>query len=227
MKQISLLREGSRLDICIIVGMDVDFIYFDVGGVVMLDFSKTDKWNDTMRDLGVKEEDLLKTDRRIDMEELKYFCGKESAEAFVEILKKEFHLNIASDYSIINDLVSRFEPNPSLTLIIKELKTKYKIGLLTNTYPKLHDAVVARGLLSDIDWDVVVDSTKVGFYKPQTEIYDIALERAHVLPGRVLFIDNTEVNVSKAKELGWNTILYDPANIKASNEAIKNFFDIL
>ena len=34
----------------------IKFIYFDVGGVVILDYSKTNKWNEMLEDLGVSEE---------------------------------------------------------------------------------------------------------------------------------------------------------------------------
>lgn len=34
----------------------IKFIYFDVGGVVILDYSKTNKWNEMLTDLGIPEE---------------------------------------------------------------------------------------------------------------------------------------------------------------------------
>ena len=32
---------------------DIKFIYFDIGGVLLLDFSKTNKWLEMRRDLGI------------------------------------------------------------------------------------------------------------------------------------------------------------------------------
>ena len=41
---------------------DIKFIYFDVGGVAILDFSKTNKWQEMTQALGVNELNRKKFD---------------------------------------------------------------------------------------------------------------------------------------------------------------------
>ena len=100
---------------------------------------------------------------------------------------------------------------------MKTIKFIYFIGLLTNMYPKLLRAINKRGLMPDIKWDVIIDSSIEGLRKPQTEIFELARDKAGVNNDETLFVDNTERNVEAAKRMGWQTYLYDPSNVSKSN----------
>ena len=204
--------------------MSIDFIYFDVGGVVILDFSKTNKWNEMLFELGLKPEYMEKFIDLFDPEETKFCLGEKDTDSFVDVLKNEFGLDLPEDYSFLQDLVNRFEPNPKLGEIILKLKDKYRIGLLTNMYVNMLDEIKERKLLPDVGWDVVLDSSKVHLVKPQSEIYKLAEKMAGVSADKVLFVENNEKNVDAAKALGWKTYLYDPSNVEKSN---KEFLKIL
>lgn len=54
----------------------------------------------------------------------------------------------------------------------------------------------------------VVLSCQVELVKPQEMIYWTCLTRMGLAPGNTVFIDDSEVNIKPAKELGINTILY-------------------
>lgn len=54
----------------------------------------------------------------------------------------------------------------------------------------------------------VIDSAFVGFRKPEPEIYRIALERVGVEASAALFVDDTEINCTAARELGMHAVWF-------------------
>ena len=191
----------------------------------MLDFAKTNKWEEMMLDLGVKKEDVGKVDSRYLEEEPFYSRGEKHVEEFVDIMRDEFGLTIDENYSMLADFVSRFDSNPTMPALLKKLDKIYRLGLLTNQYIGTFDAVTSRGLIPPANWEVVVDSSKVGTQKPEDKIFEIAAERAETPVNKILFIDNAQMHVDKEKKLGWNTILYDPLDLGGSNEKIEEFLE--
>lgn len=79
-------------------------------------------------------------------------------------------------------------------------------------YPGMLEAIRQKGLLPNIAWEVVVDSSEVGFCKPNSEIYELAQDRAGVKPEEILFVDNTRENIEAAKRLGWQAVLYESSS---------------
>lgn len=205
--------------------MNIDFIYFDVGGVVVLDFSKTNKWDEMLCSVGISEKDKARLETIFDSEEPKFCRGEKSIETFVDVLKNEFSLPIPQNYSFLKEFVSRFEPNPSLSEIISSIKSKYRIGLLTNMYPGMLKKIKEKGLLPKVEWDVIVDSSEVGFLKPRKEIFSLAERLAGVHADRILFVENSQMHIDAASEMGWNTLLYDPASLRISNEKLTKFLE--
>ncbi|MBN1162512.1 HAD-IA family hydrolase [Patescibacteria group bacterium] len=203
--------------------MKIEFVYFDIGGVLVLDFSKTDKWNEMLDDLNVSEKDKPRLSTLFDKKEIDFCLGKEDVDSFITIMKDDFKLNLPKDYSFLADFANRFEPNPDLGKLVAKLKRRYKLGLLTNMYPKMLDLITKKNLLPKVNWDTIVDSSVVGFMKPQREIYEFATKQAGVLSNNILFVENSKVHIEEAKKLGWKTFLYDPSNIVGSNTALEEF----
>lgn len=98
--------------------MVIKFIYFDVGGVVALDFSKTNKWDELLDDLGVNIQDRPEFNKLFDEEEPRYCMGKFRVDDFFEKYRDKFKLNLSPKYSFLDDFVSRFEPNPGLWILL-------------------------------------------------------------------------------------------------------------
>lgn len=199
----------------------ISFIYFDLGGVVIKDFSDTDKWDQMYSDLGVKEDDLSK------LEEL--YC-KHSHEInldydfdnFVPILNKEFDLNLPKDFSLLDELISRFNHNPSLWPLIDEVEKFAGIGLLTNMWPRMFNKIVDRGIIPDKAW-VIVDSSQEMLQKPNKDIYQFASDKAGVSAEEILFIDNTPKNLLEPKSMGWQTFHYDSSNYEKSTQDLQKY----
>jgi epoxide hydrolase-like predicted phosphatase len=56
---------------------------------------------------------------------------------------------------------------------------------------------------------VVVDSAFVGARKPERAIYEVTLDRLGTAPGDTVFLDDVEVNVAAARELGLRAIHFE------------------
>jgi epoxide hydrolase-like predicted phosphatase len=198
----------------------ISFIYFDVGGVAMLDFSKTDMWEDLKKELGIRTINNQRFEEIWKEHELE-ICLNRDVDSLLPLLRKNIKLTIPENYSLLEGFIKRFRVNPEIWPLINELKRKYRIGLLTNMYPRMLDELIKQQLLQDLDWDVVIDSSKVGLQKPDPKIFALAMERAGVKPEEILFVENSDEHIQAAKEAGWQTFLYDPSNIQVSTKVLR------
>jgi putative hydrolase of the HAD superfamily len=100
-------------------------------------------------------------------------------------------------------------PNEPMIELMREAKTSgRRMGLLTNNVREW-EPLWRTMLPVDEIFEVVVDSGFVGMRKPDREIYDLTLERlGGPAPGECLFIDDTDVNCDRARELGMSAIQY-------------------
>lgn len=185
----------------------IKFIYFDIGGVLILDFSGNNKWDEMKRDLGFTDEKKSIFDSLWEQ-----YTGRVNLDYdiddFVEVLKEHSDL-IKNDYSMLMDFVNRFEVNPYLSQIVTLSSGQYGLGLLTNMYPRMLEKITERALLPSYEWDAVIDSSIEGFEKPEEAIYLLAENRVTVQPNEILFVDNKEENLEVPRQRGWKTFLYD------------------
>ncbi len=145
---------------------NIKFIYLDIGGVVVFDFSKTNNWIEMTEALGVNEFNRKKFDNIFSEFEPKICVNKKTLGEFIDTVNNELKLNISKDYSMLDDFVNRFESNPSINPILVRLSKNYKLGLLTNMYPGMLDKIRARKILPEVKWDIIIDSSVVGCMKP-------------------------------------------------------------
>lgn len=205
----------------------ISFVYFDVGGVVIQDFSDTDKWTLMISNaLGVPEDFRAQFDDLYDKYEDAICEGKIYVDDLKPFIKEKFNPQLRDDFSLLAYFVDNFLPNKSIWEIVSELKKKTKVGLLTDQYLDMFKLIKEHGLLPPINWDVVIDSSVVKIRKPKKEIYLIAQEKAQVPPGEILFIDNREKNLVPARELGWQTFLYDSSDYDRANSDLAKFLSL-
>lgn len=200
----------------------ISFIYFDVGGVVLLDFSGTDKWIQLKRDLGVS----VNQDKIFDSIWNKHrnrICLDCDIDQILSEFESALDTQFTTSYSMLTDFVDRFEKNPTIWPIIQSVKEKYRVGLLTNMYPRMLNAIKAKKLIPPIHWDAVVDSSIVGFQKPDEGIYQVAEKMASVKPQSIFFIDNSQEHVEAAEKRGWQTFLYDPQKPVESSRTLEEY----
>ena len=104
------------------------------------------------------------------------------------------------------DVFSRNQPAIDL---LKGLKGRYKLVLLSNTDP-LRFGFVRERFPDIFFFDEYVLSYEVKALKPGPEIYKEALRRAAAPPSACVFIDDMEENIAGAAALGIRTIHYRP-----------------
>lgn len=203
----------------------IKFVYFDVGGVVVKDFSGTDNWDRLWDEVGIAPID------RTRLKEIweglnKTECTTFDIDDLLPILREEFKLTIPSDYSLLMGFVNRFEKNETIWPVISEIQNEVPVGLLTDQYPRMLNMVKQAGLMPPIDWQVVIDSSVVKLQKPDDAVYELAEQKAGVSGNEILFIDNKQENLDNAKEkFGWQTILFNPQEIEVSCNRLMAYFN--
>ena len=197
----------------------IKFIYFDVGGVVIKDFSGTNKWSELKKDIGVSLSQNEDFDAFFDKYESELCMGR-NLKTLLPLIKKEFSIFFPKNYIFLNEFVNRFDKNDTLWPLLEKLRNKYRIGLLTNMYPNMLNEIYKRKIMPSINWDTIIDSSIEGFSKPSPQIYKIAQQKANVKSNQIIFIDNSQKNIKAAQELCWNTFLYDSSNLSKSNKKL-------
>ncbi len=202
----------------------IKFVYFDLGGVVELDFSKTDKWSEFKKEIGITS--ITDVEFEKFWEKFEYqVCIGQDIESLIPILKENFGIGLSEGYSVLIDgFVNRFEINKTIWPAIEEIRKSCRIGLLTNMYPGMFQAIKKRGIIPDVDWEVIIDSSVEGVAKPDPAIFKLAEERAGEKGDQILFVENSPGNIATAQKFAWETFLYDPAHPDNSSHDLLTFF---
>lgn len=191
----------------------IKFVYFDLGGVVDLDFSGTNKYEEMKIAIGVSSEQSQRFDEWFDIIEPDLCIGK-----------KDFDLEFEGIKLTLADFVNRFYPNPSIYPVLDVIHRTCRIGLLTNMYPGMYKSILENKIIPDIHWDIVIDSSVVGLQKPYTKIYELAEKWANINGEKILFVENTQRHIEVAKTFGWQTFLYDPKDYEGSSLKLGDYF---
>lgn len=144
--------------------------------------------------------------------------GTMSLSDFNKALAERLHLPALDWQSYYLDAV---EPITEMHDVVRWADKNYSIGLLTNIMPGFIDAMRAQGLLPNVAYDVIIDSSRVGAIKPEVEIYRIAAERAKVAPSEILLIDDSRTNLMAAERLGWHVLWFDDYRPQESAQHIR------
>lgn len=94
-----------------------------------------------------------------------------------------------------------------LLAFIKDLKTRYKIGVLSNiSLGGFHRRFSSEEIAAH--FDEVVTSAEIGVIKPDAEAYRIAADRLRVRPEECLFTDDRADFCVAAEAIGMQAIVY-------------------
>lgn len=156
---------------------------------------------------------------------LKYWCtDKTVLDAHKGIISDDEHISNLLAYSKSNISLKQFyEIYSNLrgqfykdTIdVIKLLKQKnYKIGLLSNL--RLMDYQGCKREIKSLNFDYLFLSYKIGYLKPDKEMYNYVIETCKCNPNNIIFFDDFIDNVKGAKDCGINAFLATGDNIKAA-----------
>jgi len=126
----------------------------------------------------------------------------------------EFNVALAKELGIdhvdwIDYYMEAIEPIPVMHEIAAWAADHYRIGLLTNIMPGFIEVMRKKGLIPDLHYDVIVDSSEVGAIKPEAKIFEIATKKAGVPAAEILLVDDSRSNLMAAEKQGWHVLWFD------------------
>ena len=127
-------------------------------------------------------------------------------------------------------ILSTFEEVPR---VLKSLKKKdYKLGILSNGTPSLLDELVNSNNLKNI-FDDIFSIEEVGIYKPDSQVYDMPINKYEIKKNEVVFLSANTWDVSGGGNYGYNSIwvnrnnnIFDNLDYKPKKE-VKNLNQLL
>jgi epoxide hydrolase-like predicted phosphatase len=170
---------------------------FDMGGVLAYN---TDVFPDVFGFLGITGEQFS----NLAGNDLERFLNG-------EITTDEFWSSFSIRYGkkVNEELFGKFfspRLDQDVMEIIKQLKNHSRVVCGTNTFDPHYDYLLERGYY-DV-FDAVFASNKMGVSKPDPDFYRFILNNEGIKPEDALFVDDSEINVSAAKNLQIRSILF-------------------
>jgi HAD superfamily phosphatase (TIGR01668 family) len=104
---------------------------------------------------------------------------------------------------------------PHVIDTLKQLKDKYRLAVISNVLPttpaeKVHQILRESQLLDFFEFVLV--SSELGVSKPDTKIFNVALEKMNVKPEEVVIVGNTiSTDIFGGNRVGMKTILIQPS----------------
>ena len=184
--------------------MKYEAIFFDWGGVIGKDPDDNFLGN-LLLSIGATEQ---QKEEILDTYKISFMRGKISEKEYWDALRKKYGLSIHDSISDEFKKWKGLEANQEiLDLIGHARKEKIKVAVFSNVIEPTYEAIKNAGYY-DL-FDDVIASCKVGYAKPDKEIYDIALERLDVPANKSVFIDDKQRNLDPAEKMGFTTMLVE------------------
>ncbi len=190
---------------------NINTIFFDWGGVVA-DDPGSEFLRELLRSIGASEEQIQEI--RATYTE-RFLKGQISEADYWKELKARYgfsiHDTISDDFKKWRGLIKN---DDVVALVGKAKVAGLQVALLTNVIEPTYNVLADAGCYDY--FDAVIASCKVGFAKPQEEIYQLALDQLHATAEQSVFVDDQQINLDPAARMGFTTILaQNPAQIIA------------
>ncbi|HEU4914798.1 MAG TPA: HAD-IA family hydrolase [Candidatus Saccharimonadales bacterium] len=114
------------------------------------------------------------------------------------------------------------EPIQEMHEVVRWAAENYKVGLLTNIMPGFVDVMIKQGILPNVAYDAIVDSSVVGAIKPEARMYEVATQKAGSAPSEILLVDDARTNLMAAEKHGWHVLWFDDYRAGESIKRIKD-----
>ncbi len=191
--------------------MKIKTIIFDLGNVLVnFDHSIAAKKLSRKSPYSIKEIHSLIFDSDIVS---KYETGKIRTDTFYRRMKGllEFNLDIRQFRRIWDEI---FFPNPETEKIVKKLKRRFRLLLLSNINHSHYNHIRKKFPILG-EFDRIILSYRVGARKPDYRIYRQAIKSARCLPQEIVYIDDRKDLVEAARKLEINSLHFkNPSQLK-------------
>jgi FMN phosphatase YigB (HAD superfamily) len=195
----------------------ISFVYFDVNGCLVRRYQKAF--------IKIAQDYQLSSDR---VEAVFWNYNERINRGLITI--DQFNTLLAKKLNIKEINWSKYyleavETVPGIKELVKWIALHYKIGLLTNIMPTLLDQLIVLNKIPNIDYDVIIDSSKVGLVKPENKIFKLATEKSGVSSNEILLVDDTRMNLIAASKAGWHDIWFDFSSPEDSIKTVKTVLE--
>lgn len=185
--------------------MEIKNLVFDLGGVILEDSFATASAKIAPL-YNIEENELTRVFRKHNLDI--YQNGQSTyKDRLIATLTELNRLDIDVD-PLIKIIQEIFQPVPGMIELLQQSKESYVLYMLSNqtaaTLPYLEDKYEFFNYFK-----YSVFSYRVGLAKPHKEIFEYFLKNTGIKPQESIFIDNLEDNLVTAKQLGFNTILFE------------------
>ena len=112
--------------------------------------------------------------------------------------------------------------------VVSRLKERYKVGVLSDTWPSTERIMRAQGLWELFDG--IVFSCYEGVFKPDEKMYRAACAQLDLPPQEVLFLDDLQKNLDGAKRFGMQVaqpLIYPSVTPLAEYNGIKTLEELI
>jgi len=191
----------------------VRFVYLDINGTIVRFFHRA--FTEIAKDAN-QPTDTVET----------YFWRHYDPVNTGQATMDEFNSTLGRELGIDNFdwnkyYIQNVEPVPGINELVGWIAENYEIGIISNSMPGSIDELRSKGLIPNVNYAAVVDSSKVGAIKPDPQIYDKAQELAAVESKEILLVDDTRPNLVAADKAGWQTVWFDELNPEDSIARVK------
>lgn len=179
----------------------IRFIYFDKNGVLVRFYHRAFT--------------LLSHETHINVDKVEnIFWHYNTAGNRGEITMKQFDEYVGRElkfegFKWKNFYMKTAKPLETMKSFIEEIATKIDVGIMTNTFPGFVDYMIKKNMLPQVEYKAIVDSSAVGYVKPEPKIYEVAEKMAGYRGGDILFVDDSRANLMPATKMGWNVLWFD------------------
>ncbi|HSX36083.1 MAG TPA: helix-turn-helix domain-containing protein [Patescibacteria group bacterium] len=135
-------------------------------------------------------------------------------------------LGVAEPIDWLDYYIEAVEPIPVMQELVRWASEHYRVGLLTNIMPGFVDMLIKKGLLPNIEYDAIVDSSVVKTIKPESKIYSLATDKAHVSGHEILLVDDSRVNLMAAAKHNWHVLWFDDYRPDESVQRVRDALQI-
>lgn len=135
---------------------------------------------------------------------------------FYNDIRSFYNVSLSND-EIINLVI---EPNFKVINLLKELSKNYDIFILTAIIKGVISKFINRTKLTP-HIKKVFETCKEHLSKKEPELIQRVIDYSKLKPNELIFIDDKEVNLKVANDIGVNTILYK--DINTLKESLQNY----
>lgn len=135
-----------------------------------------------------------------------YIVGASDERSFWDLIRKRTGVT-QPDEEMRAEILERFLVRPWMLEIVRDLRQSgYLVGILSDQTQWLDDLDHRDHFFAE--FDVVFNSYHLGRGKKDARIFDEVAERLGVLPSEILFVDDNDGHIERARSKGLQTILF-------------------